>query len=106
MSIITVLEQIEKKPLIYLGGKDIRILRAFIDGYLICDEENNREYSNNIIEKFKNYFWDIYGECSYFDFFSVLLNQCKSQEDAFDCFFKLFNKFIDEEQSKKNDQSQ
>lgn len=96
MSIITVLGQIEKNPLIYLGGKDVRFLRAFIDGYLTCDKDNKKDDSSTIIENFKNYFWDIYDECSYFDVFSVLLNQYQSQNEAFDRFFELFNKFIGE----------
>ena len=46
-SIITILKRIEEKPLLYLGKKDLRRLRFFIIGYLVCEKDNNRYESIN-----------------------------------------------------------
>lgn len=99
-SIITVLNRIEKNPLLYLGQKNLRSLRAFIDGYIICEQDNNKKESSIIFENFIKYFNDIFGVQSYYDFCSVLRNQYESEEEAFDSFFKLFNNFIIQSQTK------
>ena len=93
-SIITVLKRIEENPLLYLGKKDVGRLRNFITGYLICEEDNGKNESTFIFESFKDYFNSIYGLRSYYDYSSVIRQECQSEEEAFDKFFQLFNEFF------------
>lgn len=86
--------KIEKNPLLYLGEKDLRRLRSFITGYLICEADNNQNESMMFFESFKKYFNGIYGLRSYFDWCSILRQESHSEEDAFDKFFELFNAFL------------
>lgn len=94
-SITNILKRIEEKPLLYLGEKDLRRLRSFITGYLICEADNNQNESMMFFESFKNYFNGIYGLRSYYDWCSVLRQESDSEEEAFDKFFELFNSFLE-----------
>lgn len=95
-TIVSLLQKIEEKPLIYLGEKNLRFLRAFIDGYLTCEQENGRNDSTQIFDDFIKYFNNIYGIRSYYDFCAIIRQNCTSDEDAFNMFFKLFADFLNE----------
>jgi len=103
-SITIILMKIEKNPLLYLDEKDLRLLHSFIDGYLICEADNNQNESMMFFESFKNYFNGIYGLRSYFGWCSILRQESHSEEEeAFDKFFELFNAFLLKQNTQSRD---
>ena len=85
--------EIEKRPILFFKEKDLRLLYCFIDGYLTCEYDNNRNESWIFYESFKKYFQGIYG-LSVRGWCSILRQESQSEEEAFDKFFELFNAFL------------
>ena len=92
-SIKNILMEIEKRPILFFKEKDLRLLYCFIDGYLTCEYDNNRNESWIFYESFKKYFQGIYG-LSARGWCSILRQESQSEEEAFDKFFELFNAFL------------
>ena len=91
--ITNILIEIEKRPFLFFKEKDLRLLYCFIDGYLTCEYDNNRNESWIFYESFKKYFQGIYG-LSARGWCSILRQESQSEEEAFDKFFELFNAFL------------
>ena len=99
--VITLLKKIESNPKLFLGEKDLRRLRFFISGYLMCEQDNGKTESITPMESFYSYFDSIYGIRSYYHCTDILRQECGSEEEAFDKFFELFNAFLDSEINKE-----
>ena len=100
-SFVALLKKIESNPKLFLGEKDLRRLRFFISGYLMCEGDNGKTGSLTLMEAFYSYFESIYGIRSYYHCTDVLRQECGSEEEAFDKFFELFNAFLDSESNKE-----
>ena len=92
-TITNILMAIEKKPFLFFKEKYLRLLHCFIDGYLICEYDNNRNESHMLFQSFRKYFQGIYG-LSTRCWSSILRQESQSEEEAFDKFFELFNAFL------------
>lgn len=92
-SIKNILMEIEKRPFLFFKEKDLRLLHCFIDGYLTCEYDNNRNESHMLFQSFRKYFQGIYG-LSTRCWSSILRQESQSEEEAFDKFFELFNAFL------------
>lgn len=93
-SLYLLLKKIEKQPLIYLGEKNLRFLRAFIDGYLECEDERGDYESMEAFSGLKKYIEDFYNSQTVHDYCSLITMHSKSNEEAFDCFFEHFDIFF------------
>lgn len=94
-SLFNMLIKVKEKPMIYIGDNCFSKLRFFIDGYLTCAQEHNDFDSIRNFENLKNYieksFSPVITDNSYY---SYIIKSCKSEADAFDKFFVLFDEFI------------
>ena len=99
-SLVELLKKIESNPKLFFGEKDLRRLRFFISGYLVCESDNGKNESVLLMESFYSYFESIYGVRSYYHCTDILRQECGSEEEAFDKFFELFNSFLDREDNK------
>lgn len=93
-SIYLLLKEIKKQPLIYLGEKNLRYLRAFIDGYLQCEEDRGDYRSTEIFDGLKKYIENFYNSQSAHDYCSIITMHSKSTDEAFDRFFEHFDAYF------------
>lgn len=94
-SLIILLKKIESNPKLFLGKKDLRRLRFFLSGYMMCETDNGKTEAMMLFESFHSYFDSIYGLRSYYGYDGILRQECATEEEAFDKFFELFNQFLE-----------
>lgn len=95
MKKMRVLEEIRKRPGLYLGKKSLYLLKAYINGYTYGINEYNEEKTYNYFLDFQSYVenrlsisktpygWD-----------RIINSLCESEEEAFDKFFELYDEFM------------
>ncbi len=99
MNFMTVLDYIEKRPLMYLNERSLKSLENFITGFYLCKSLNNINDLEGELFRDKFYPWLI----TQFNCLTItntwlgLIEQIAKLEnqDEFDCFFyylKQFNK--------------
>ena len=99
MNFLDLLTHVEKRPLMYLSEKNIKILESFITGYYLCEGLNDIPSKKDDIFREKFYDWLI----EQFDFLQTthtwrgLIEQIAKFEkrDEFDCFFYYLKLFIE-----------
>ena len=99
MNFLDLLVYVEKRPLMYLSEKNMKILESFITGYYLCEGLNDIPSKKDDIFREKFYDWLI----EQFDFLQtthtlrVLIEQIAKFEkrDEFDCFFYYLKLFIE-----------
>lgn len=97
MNFLDLLIHVEKRPLMYLSEKNIKILESFITGYYLCEGLNDIPSQKDDIFREKFYYWLI----DQFDFLQTthtwrgLIEQIAKFEnrDEFDCFFHYLRLF-------------
>ena len=57
MNCLDLLAYIEKRPLMYLSEKNIKILESFITGYYLCEGLNDIPSQKDDIFREKLYYW-------------------------------------------------
>lgn len=90
------LEKIRARPAMYLGEKDLTLLKSLLDGYCIREMEYHPDYAQS------NEFW--WGFCRYVeDYYHITSSQgwCRiiafysaGREDAFDNFFRRYDEYL------------
>ncbi len=93
------LNEIRKRPNMYLGSKSLTSLRQFVEGYTLRNQiEGTEDASEKEFAKFDEFVRDYYC-CSYMTGSSagwcnnILATHYGREEDAFDDFFKLLDLF-------------
>ncbi|MCL1462874.1 hypothetical protein [Argonema galeatum] len=89
------LQEIKKRPGIFLGRSSITRLRSFLDGYMGAREDlglprtdQEREFNN-----FQDWIQKRYNITSSHSWNEIILFYSADERDALDNFFKLFEKF-------------
>lgn len=89
------LQEIEKRPGMYLGKRSITRLRSFLDGYMGAREdlglpqtEQEREFNG-----FQEWIQERFNITSSHGWDSIILFYSADERDALDKFFELFEKF-------------
>lgn len=90
--IYEILEQMKKRPAMYLGKKSIILLEAFINGYL----DREKEIDNNYIPSFSyfaNYVKEYYDNQISNSWAKIILFYSADDEEAFDIFYNILDDF-------------
>jgi hypothetical protein len=89
------LQEIKKRPGMYLGKRSISRLRSFLDGYMGAREdlglprtEQEREFNG-----FQEWIQERFSITSSHGWDSIILFYSADERDALDKFFELFEKF-------------
>jgi len=98
------LYDIRKKPALYLTDKSLRLLRAYIDGYISGQDDTNhngrsmRDFQRFIEKKFSSSRPQGQGWCMIIAYHSI------SESYAFDRFFELLDEFLQERGNEQDKQ--
>lgn len=107
-SLYDLLQNIKKRPAIYIGKNSIFNLQAFLDGYYFARREvgiplteQEREFQTFlqwIRERFKVETGQLWA--------SIILFHCADERSAVDRFFSLFEEFLNQEKNLEDDEKQ
>ena len=101
-SLFCMLKKIRYNYLLYLGEVNIKYLRAFIDGYLTCEEENGKSNVFDQFNAFEKYIANIYNCQESYDFSSILLKRYKDDKTAIEKFFEHLEVYMREQYKLEN----
>lgn len=88
------LKNIKQNPNKYIGKKSMESLKCFIDGYLICQmQEDTRSYPG-WPEKFMFYLQEKYDEKRCIGVASIIRQITLSDQEAFDKYYELLEEFF------------
>lgn len=87
------LNDIKKKPDIYLGRKSLELLDAFINGYCSREFEEDNNCINDFL-KFDEFVRNQYKIQEEFNWLRIIQFYTNTDEEAFDLFFDLLDKFL------------
>lgn len=94
MSQIELLDNIRKKPGLYLGKKSLHLLRAYMNGYLLGKAEAIGDGEGDIFLDFQSYIEDKFSMSQTpYGWVEIISSAYSSDEEAFDEFFKFYNDF-------------
>lgn len=89
------LMQIKKNPKKYLQEKSLSYLYSFINGYYLGDIfQDNSIFSLIDNFNFNKFVSDKFKDSSSHNFLYLILNNCFSEEEAFDLFYDLYEQYI------------
>ena len=94
-------ERIRERPIIYLGERKLERLQAFLNGYVMREQEINPDCHNDFLRGFQEYVSAYYrvettqGWCRIIQFFSA------SEEEAFQTFFQRYDEFVGLQEQRK-----
>ena len=95
--IYQMLMAIRKRPQLYIGERDIKKLRTFVDGFFMGCDSATREW--NCLTGFNDYCSKYYHDTSSFDWSSFILAHEKDK-DHIDVFYTLLDRYLEERQAK------
>lgn len=96
MNLIELLVYIEKRPLMYLREKNLILLESFINGYFLCQNENNLIDKNDEIFRNEFYYWlqKKYALANGVSWVDLIIQMSKHEnKNDFDLFFHLLKIF-------------
>ena len=90
-----ILQEIKKRPGIFLGRSSITRLRSFLDGYIAAREDLGLPRTDQETEfnNFQDWIQKRYNITSSHGWDSIILFYSADERDALDNFFQLFEKF-------------
>lgn len=91
--LIEILQDIKVRPEIYLGKKSLELLKAFITGFMICQNKLIHSSPDAIFLGFQKYVEQKYGLETTHGWHSIIRFFTSSDEEAFDEFFLLFDNY-------------
>ena len=92
-SIELLINEIRKRPGLYLGKKSISLFGAFIHGYEECLRENEMTRDIRLHPDFYEFVLEKYPTTLSIGWVGIILGQSSSEEEAFDKFFELYDEF-------------
>lgn len=98
--LIKLLRNVEKKPELFIGNRDIRSLRHFLFGYCIGRSLDTPGYGEWLFGDFRNYLAALYRDNRSFDWCGLIR---ANEEDggSTDAFFRLLDSFLARQRSKE-----
>jgi len=102
-SLIRLINDIRKKPVLYIGQKSISNLYMFLNGYRHACYEHGLSSSEDekIFRDFQEWTQQYFSIKISQSWSNIILFHSPNEDYAFDQFFELFNQFINETQAKQ-----
>jgi recombinational DNA repair protein (RecF pathway) len=93
--IYDLLENIKKRPKMYIGSLSITKLHMLLMGYSIgkMEENLNKIGEESKLQEFQQWIQDKYNVLASKSWATIILENSTNEEDAFNKFFELFNEF-------------
>lgn len=88
------LQEIKKRPEIYLGQRSLPLLRAFISGYKEHETEVLGEYQPDCLDGFNEFMQERHRLCTDHDWSSVIRFFSTSDAEALDTFYEELETFL------------
>ena len=90
-----ILLKIKERPSLYLGKKSLTLLHVFLGGYDTCYYDYFEKTAKTSFDGFEEFIRAKYNASkSYFNWAGNILNNTKTEEEAFDKFFELYDEFL------------
>lgn len=93
-NLLELLLSIEKRPKLFLGRKDLKALRNFLDGYCLAKREQESEYGAWLYEDFRLWLVEKYQDPRSLGW-DGLIEVHEDGENKFDMFFHLLHGFLE-----------
>ena len=87
------LEKIRERPEMYLSGRSINYLRAFLDGYLLASSDEKRDAIGRELRAFREWLAAKHSIKSNQSWNQIVLFFSTDEMVALDEFFRLYEKF-------------
>lgn len=91
MTLEELLAEIEQKPELFIGGRDVLALRHFLTGYIMAMKELNTNFDDSLLDQFTWFLAQRYDDRRDFDW--AYLIAANEKEDAFSAFIRLLNEY-------------
>lgn len=92
MKLNELLDQIERKPELFIGGRDIHALRHFLSGYILAMGEYDPTYHDELLPIFTAYLAQKYSDNRDYDW-ATLIAIHEADGDTVDAFFRLMSEY-------------
>ena len=89
-----ILNEVRKRPNMYLGKVSLERLSAFIDGYMTCLRQVNHDERLDFYPGFQKYVQETYHIQATKNWASIITEFNVVEEDAFRRFFELLDEFL------------
>jgi hypothetical protein len=92
MRCTTLLARISENPILFLGGKNLDAVKAFVSGYAVCCYDNgvllngDREFQDYVKRRFKC------NETTHWT--TIIKNHSSNDDEAFSLFQSILNDYI------------
>ncbi|MEH2088078.1 hypothetical protein [Nostoc sp.] len=103
MNLSTLLQKIKENPVMYLEKPSITYLHSFLIGYLSTRTEMGLDREGSGIERFQEWIQKREKTNVSQSWAQILIFSCGSDRNAFYSFFELFERFLNDESSKKDE---
>lgn len=91
MTVEKLLAEIEQKPELFIGRRDVLALRHFLTGYIIAMKELNTNFDDSLLDDFTRFLAQKYEDSRAFDWAHLIV--ANEKNDAFSAFFRLLNEY-------------
>lgn len=95
--LLEILEEIKKRPQLYLGRKSLELLNAFISGFYVCQcryQNRHLNITEYYLSGFQTFIEQKYNLDTTHSWSSLIRFFCSSDEEAFDKFYVLLNEYL------------
>ena len=85
--------EIEKRPPLFIGSKDIHHLSHFLTGYCMAKQEIDSGYGRWLLDDFRIFLANKYNDSRSFNW-AMLIHENEENGDSTDAFFILLHEFL------------
>ncbi|MEH2233182.1 MAG: hypothetical protein V7K71_26705 [Nostoc sp.] len=103
MNLSTLLQKIKENPVMYIDKPSITYLHSFLIGYLSTRTEMGLDREGSGIEGFQEWIQEREKTNVSQSWAGILIFSCGSERNAFYSFFELFERFLNDDSSKKDE---
>ncbi|MBE8970761.1 hypothetical protein IQ277_32500 [Nostocales cyanobacterium LEGE 12452] len=103
MNLSTLLQKIKENPVMYIDKPSITYLHSFLIGYLSTRTEMGLDREGSGIEGFQEWIQEREKTNVSQSWAGILIFPCGSERNAFYSFFELFERFLNDDSSKKDE---
>jgi hypothetical protein len=93
-NLLKLLAEVENRPEVYIGCKNIRFLSHFLSGYCMARVEESPEYGNWLFGDFREFLAKKYQDNRSFDWASLIIEH-EIDGNSTDAFFRLLHEYLE-----------
>ena len=90
---LTLLQDIEKRPHLYLRHNSLLLLKTFFDGYMVNEFTRGSDVCDSFMNGFQEYIADFYNDRRTLSWYSIINEHSPTADDPLEVFFKHFHDY-------------